>query len=109
MTPVSEVNDKKLSPSRLALVASFALPIIDVAAILLIRTITSPENRTTVLGLYAFFFPIACIYVLFYLLLSKRRPIGHLIAYVSLAGLTALFNYGLFVFARSWERTFESM
>ena len=109
MTPLPTLDDKEPRHSLVVLGASFALPIIDVAAILLVRTITSPENRTAALGLYAFIFPIACTFVLFYLLASGRRPNRHVIAYVSIASLTTLFNFLFFVFNRRWERTFESM
>jgi hypothetical protein len=109
MTPLSKFDDKEPRRSFVVLVASFALPIIDVTAILLIRMITSSENRTAALVLYAFVFPIACTFVLFSLLASGRRSNGHLIAYVSIAGLTTLFNFLFCVFIRRWERTFETL
>jgi len=109
MTPLPKLDNKEPGHSLVVLGASFALPMIDVAAILLVRTMTAPENRTAALGLYAFIFPIACTFVLFFLLASGRRPNSHVIAYVSIASLMTLFNFLFLIFARRWERTFESM
>ena len=109
MTTPDEVVERPTTRSHGVLHASLTLPIIDFAGVLLVRLITSAENRTAVLGLFTFLFAIGCAFALFALLLSDRRPIGHVIAYVSIAGVLTLLNFGFFVFARRWERTFESM
>ena len=103
MTPLPTPDDKERRQSLVVLGVSCALPFIDVAAILLIRTITSTENRTAALGLYVFIFPITCTFVLFFLLASKWHSNNHVIAYVSIASLTGLFNFLFFFFVRRWE------
>ncbi len=109
MTIRNEFVERTSNRSSGVLLASIALPILDIAGVLLIRLITSPENRTAVLGLFSFLFAIGCALALFALCLSDRRPIGHVISYISIAGALTLLNFVFFVFARRWERTFESM
>jgi hypothetical protein len=95
--------------SRSVLFVSIALPMVDIVGLLFVRLITSPENRTAVLGLFTFFFTIGCVFALFSLLLADRRPISHVIAYITITSVLTLFNFVFFDFARRWEQTFESM
>ena len=109
MAEPDKVAERPSNQKHGVLLASLALPILDIAGIMLVRLITTSENRPAALGLYTIIFAIGCVFVLFGLLLSNRRPLGYVIVYIWFTCVLTLLNFGVFVFARSWGRTFESM
>ncbi len=96
-------------PSQLLLFAAMLLPMVDIAMIVLIRYVTTPDDRTEVLGLLAIFYPIACSFILLASLLVTRATVFKMGAHVLSTAMTTLVNCILYALVIRWDRTFEAM